>query len=204
MKKLAYLFIAITFIAFSSCSDNDSDPKGAGKTLNYYIDASSKTTWHYFSLKSGKEVGSGEETDVDNKKWFASNDWDFAVCRYAIRTNSGAATSIGSTGGIYTCEEGVKFTALETVPNGAIFTVDKAVEISGHGKSGEIIKSTAQVITFKANEDGSLVMPPVYLQSPVYIFKTADGKKVYKINFTQYINDDGISGHVKFEFAILY
>jgi len=204
MKKLTYLFIAITFIAFASCSDNDSDSKETGKTLSQYIDATSKTTWHYFSLKKGIKIGSGKETEADNSSWFARSDWDIAISRYSIRTNSGAATSIGSTGGVYTCDKSVEFTSLNKLPSNAIFNIDKVVEISGHGGTSEIIKSTAQVIKFKAKEDGSLVMPPVYLPSPIYIFKTADGKNMYKVIFTQYINDEGSSGHIKFDYAILY
>jgi len=204
MKKLTYLFVAITFIAFTSCSDDDSDSKETGETFTQYINATSKTTWHYFSFKKGIEIGTGEETEADNNSWFARSDWDLAINRYSIRTNSGAATSIGSLGGVYTCDEGVEFTSLKEIPSNAIFDIDKIVEISGHSGTSEIIKSTAQVITFKANEDGSLVMPPVYLPSPIYIFKTANGKNMYKVSFTQYVNDEGTSGHIKFDYAILY
>jgi hypothetical protein len=205
MKKLLYLFIAISFIAYTSCKDDDDTPTGAGETLSQYIDASSKTTWHYFSFKNGVEVGTGEETVTDNTTWFARTDWDIAICRYYIRTNSGAATSVGSQGGVFTCDENVNFTSLEVVPDGAVVVGDKAVTITGHGgTSSEVVESTAQVIQFKLDEDGSMVMPPVYLQSPVYIFKTADGKETYKVNFTQYVNEEGTTGHVKFDYAILY
>ena len=52
-----------------------------------------------------------------------------------------------------------------------------------------------------ANEDGSLVMPPVYLKAPVYIFRTADGARCFKVEFTQYQDEDKVSGHVKFNYA---
>lgn len=204
MKRVLYLFIAISFIAFASCEKDDNTPKGAGETISRYVDASSKTTWHYFSLKNGVEVGSGEETEADNTTWFARTDWDIAICRYSLRTNSGAATSVGSKGGVFTCDESVKFTSLEAVPDGAVVVADKVVTITGHSGTSEVVKSTAQVIQFKLDENGSMVMPPVYLQSPVYIFKTADGKETYKVNFTQYVNEEGITGHVKFDYAILY
>ncbi len=204
MKKLLYLFVAISFIAFTSCDDDDDAPTGAGETLNQYIDATSETTWHYFSLKNGIEVGAGEETETDNTTWFARTDWDIAILGYHVRTNSGTATSVGSKGGVFACDESVAYATLEAVPATAIFAADKVIPVAGHGGTRNLMKSTAQVIQFKTDKDGKKIMPPVYLQSPVYIFKTADGKEAYKVNFTQYVNDEVTKGHVKFDYAILY
>jgi hypothetical protein len=203
MKKLIYLFAFVSFFAFSSCGKDDL-PKGAGETLSQTIDASSNTTWHYFSFKDSTVIGSGEETEADNATWFARKDWDIAICRYKIRTNSGLATTVGSKGGVFTCSASVTFDALTTVPDTAVFVTDQTVAESGMSGTTNVIKSTAQVIQYKTNEDGSLVMPPVYLQSPVYLFKTADGKNIYKLNFTQYLNESGTAGQVIFDYAILY
>ena len=41
----------------------------------------------------------------------------------------------------------------------------------------------------------------VYLKAPVYVFRTADGGSAYKVEFTQYQNEDKVTGHVKFRFA---
>lgn len=208
MKKLLYLFVAILFIAFTACDDDDDEPRGAGKTLSKYIEATSSSTWHYFSFKDTTVVGSGAETEADNAAWFARTDWDIAIRKYHVRTNSRGATSVGSQGGVFTCPENVSYAALETVPDTAVFAADKMIPVAGHGGTSDVMKSTAQVIQFKMEWDTETetwkkVMPPVYLQSPVYIFKTADGKDTYKLNFTQY-EKEGTSGHVKFDFAILY
>jgi hypothetical protein len=202
MKKAIYL-LAIALITMSSCTEDDPPPKtGEIKTIS--IDASSNTTWHYYSFSSEKVIGTGEEDSSSNASWFARSDWDIAIQRYSVRTNSGDATSVGSKGGVYTCDESITFSGLEEVPEGASFETDETITKSGHGGTTyEITLSTAQVIQFKKNQDGSLVMPPVYLPSPVYIFKTADGAKNYKVNFTQYINEDGASGHVEFDVAQL-
>ncbi|TKG90393.1 hypothetical protein EYV94_23600 [Puteibacter caeruleilacunae] len=203
MKNLFYLFLAITLIGFTSCDDDD-DPSGAGQTLSQSVDASSKTDWQYFSFKDGTIVGTGKNNDEDNATWFARKDWDIAISTYHVRTNSGLSTSVGSTGGVYTCDADVKYFDLVEVPAGSTFAVDKVIPVAGHGGTTDYIKSNAQVIQFELKEDGSMVMPPKYLPSPIYIFKTADGKETYKVNFTQYKNADGVSGHVEFDYAILY
>jgi hypothetical protein len=203
MKKTIYLF-GLSLITLISCTKEDDPKPKTGETKTVNIDATSKTTWHYYSFSEEKIIGSGEEDSTSNAAWFARDDWDIAVQRYFIRTNSGAATSIGSKGGVFTCDESITFASLETVPASAVFETDKAITKRSHGKTYEIILSTSQVIQFKANADGSLVMPPVYLPSPVYIYKTANGEDIYKVNFTQYTNDDGVTGHVGFEVAQLY
>lgn len=203
MKQTVYL-LGLVLVAFVSCTkDEDPAPK-SGETEKVSLDATSKTTWQYFSFSEKAIVGNGEEDSAANASWFARDDWDIAIRRYNIRTNSGDATTIGANGGVYACEEHVEFISLDEVPVDAVFEKDKMVTKSGHGGSYDITMSKAQVIQFKTNTDGSLVMPPVYLSSPVYIFKTADGGDTYKVNFTQYINDDGVSGHVEFEMAQLY
>jgi hypothetical protein len=203
MENAIYL-LAFAMITLASCSKDDVPEPKTGETKTVNIDATSKTTWHYYSFSEEKVIGTGEEYASSNASWFARTDWDIAIQRYSVRTNSGDATTIGSKGGVYTCDENVEFATLEEVPAGAVFETDNTITKSSHGSTYEIILSTAQVIQFKTNADGSLVMPPVYLPSPVYIFKTADGEDTYKVNFTQYANADGVTGHVEFDVAQLY
>ena len=173
------------------------------ETSESYIDATSRTTWNYFSLSENKVVGTGEETDADNAEWFARNDWDFAVNRYNVRTNSGDATSIGSKGGVHTMDSSVSFNSVSSVPSDADFIADVAVTSSGMSGTTTSVKSEASVILFKKNEDGSSIMPPVYLQAPVYLIRTADGNHVYKVQFTQYVDENSVTGHVMFDSAQL-
>ncbi|MFV0397220.1 MAG: HmuY family protein [Bacteroidales bacterium] len=196
--KALFLSLSIVLLALTSCSKNDPVEEPPAVTKEAYIDATSKTTWHYFSLSENKVVGTGEETESDNQLWAARSDWDLAINRYSIRTNSGAATTVASKGGVYTFDAATVFSAVTAIPAGISFVADKAVTSEGMGGTTTMVKSAATVIVFKANDDGSLVMPPVYLQAPVYIFRTADGTEYFKVQFFQYQDENKVTGHVKF------
>ena len=205
MKKI-FALLAVSMLAFTACSDDDDEvtpgmPDQPGQTEEAYIDATQKKTWTYFSLKDNKVVGTGEESEAGDAEWAKRSDWDIAVNRYMIRTNSGAATSVNAKGGVSICAETVAFESLNAVPQGTEFKADTAVTSEGMSGVTTVIKSEATIILFKKNADGSLIMPPVYEKAPVYLFRTADGKSAYKVEFTQYKNEEGQSGHVKFRFA---
>lgn len=196
MNKV-FLALSIALVALVSCSKDDGQP--VLETTETYINATSNTTWNYYSFSSGKLVGTGEETTQDNDTWFARTDWDIAINKYNVRTNSGTATAVGANGGVYICALSVAFNSLNALPGGVQFVADKAVTSSGMGGSvTTTIRSQASVILFKTNDDGSMIMPPVYLQAPVYVFRTADGKEYHKVQFTQYQDENKVSGHVKF------
>lgn len=198
MKK-SILLIAAATLALAACNKNDEPFSREAEEA--YIDATSKTTWTYFSLSAGEIVGTGEENESDNAAWAARTDWDFAVCRYNVRTNSGKATSVGARGGVYIPDK--TFEGLTEVPQGVVFEADEVVTSRGMSGVTSTVQSKATVITFMTNEDGSKVMPPVYLKAPVYIFRTADGEKCFKVEFTQYQDENKVTGHVKFNFARL-
>ena len=203
MKK--YLFIALASIfALASCDNKETKTPNPGETNSYAIDATSSTTWTYFSLTEGKKVGTGEETETDNATWAARKDWDFAVNRYHVRTNSGKATSAGAQGGVYICPESNSFASIAKVPEDAVFAIDKAITSSGMGGETTVVKSEATVILFKKNADGSSVMPPVYLYAPVCIIRSADGSRYFKVFFTQYKSAENVTGMVEFDMAEIY
>lgn len=190
--------VAAAFAALASCTKpgtTDKEPV----TESSYIDATAKDVWQYWSFSQNKLVGSAD--DSANAEWFARNDWDIAISRYSIRTNSGVATTVGSQGGVYTFDASTAYADVTAVPEDAVFAQDKEVTSEGMGGTTTTVKSEATVIVFKQNSDGSLVMPPVYLQAPVYIFRSADGAHCYKVLFTQYQNSESVSGHVKFDWA---
>lgn len=197
MKKV-FLTLSLALVALVACTKNDEPTQNTGETTEAYIDATSKTAWNYYSLTEGKVVGTGAETSADNAKWFVRTDWDFAVNRYMIRTNSGAATTTGAKGGVYTFPVSMTFSSVTALPKAIQLVADKAITAEGMGGTTTTIKSEAEVILFKKNADGSSIMPPVYLQAPVYIFRTADGAQYYKVQFTQYQDANKVSGHVKF------
>lgn len=195
MKNL-FLILPITLVALFSCSKEEtptvSDP------LEAYINASENATWNYYSLSTNKLVGSAKEAPTENSEWFARTDWDIAINKYNIRTNSGAATSVAAQGGVYTCGPELSFSSIEEIPQGAAFASDMAITTSAMGGDVTTIRSEATVINFKTADDGSMIMPPVYLPAPIYIFRSADGNSHYKVQFTQYLDQNKTSGHVKF------
>jgi hypothetical protein len=207
MKKIttviAAAFAVFTATLFTSCDDKTSydDKPKVGKTKSVYIDATSNTAWHYYSLQNGQLVGSADESTDNNAVWSARQDWDIAIRRYNIRTNSGAFTTASAKGGVFAFDGNTTFESVNKVPTDALFEVDTAITSSGMGGTTTIVRSEATVIVFEKNPDGSLVMPPVYLQAPVYVFRTAGGNNYYKVQFTQYVNDTGATGHVAFDMA---
>lgn len=201
MKK-SYLFIVMTLFAFVACDNGEEEQlPGAGETQTLAVDASESGVWQYISLAHGY-LGSGNDDDTDNETWAAQTNWDIAIGRYSVKTNSGTSSSVNSAGGVYTFDETIEFASITTVPSDATYTVDKIDVSYGYGGAEtQVSKSTAQVIQFKTDADGSMVMPPVYLQSPVYLFRTANGTSQYKVLFTQYVNAEGNAGYVEFDYA---
>ncbi len=197
--KNSVLALSIAFLAiFAISCDKEPEPTTTGQEK--YIESTADSVWHYFSMATGEVVGKGIENDEENAQWFARTDWDFAVKKYQVRTNSGSSTTANGLGGVYTSST-ENPDEVTTIPAAASFKIDELVTSEGMGGVTTTSLSDATVIVFKTNEDGSLVMPPVYEKAPVYIFRTADGASYYKVDFTQYLNEDNTSGHVKFNLA---
>jgi len=200
MKKLL-LLLAVVALGLTSCNKDDDSTKDVKETQTVEIDATSKTEWNYYSLSDNKLIGTGE--DADNAEWFSNAEWDIAISRYSIRTNSGKSTTVNSLGGVYTCKEGIAFEDA-TLEEGASFEVDKTFTVHKMGGVvAEIIKSKATVISFKTDDEGNMLMPPVYLKAPIYIFKSADGQKKFKVEFLSYKNSEGESGHISYKYEEL-
>ena len=203
MKKVFYLMALMTIVSLASCS-NQGGNTPPGNTQESSVDATESDTWHYFSFAENKEVGTGLENDTDNAAWAARTDWDIAICKYKLRTNSGAASDGSGKGGVYTCASSVTFENLDGVPEGVVFETDKAITSSGMSGTTTEVRSEATVILFKTDGAGDKIMPPVYLKAPVYVFRTADGKNYFKVQFTQYVDSSSVSGKVKFYSAQIY
>ncbi len=197
MKRQLKLWAALLLtglLSMATSCDNNKEPEA--ETAEVAVDATETGVWHYFSFTTGAEVGTGKES-ADNAAWFARKDWDIAFNKYSIRTNSGAATTVGAQGGVYTFADDVTF-ANANLPSGATFVVDKVILTESMGGDVETVKSEATVILFKKNADGETIMPPVYLKAPVYAFRTADGLGIYKVEFTQYKDAENVSGKILF------
>jgi hypothetical protein len=216
MRNNLLLSLLLLSFAFASCDNDDNNPALPGNTTEAYIDASAKETWHYFSLATGQVVGSADESAENNALWAARTDWDIAVQRYKVRTNSGEFTTAGAQGGVYIFDAtntdangnilvSTPFASIQHVPAGTEFAADKTVTAAGMGgTTTTTVLSTAVVVQMWRNANGVLIMPPDYRPAPVYIFRSADGKNYYKVQFTQYQNENKVAGHVKFDVAQIY
>lgn len=219
MKK-QFLFLAIIIVALSSCNKEKNDPQPPiGESKVAIVDATSKTAWNYYSFAQNKIIGSAEESLENSATWGARKDWDIALRQFNIRTNSGEFTTVGgkggvfifktaiADGGIYYYDEKNPFSSLLKMPTGIEFVQDKAVTYETHG-GGFVttIQSHATVFSFRLRwndktKDWELEMPPVYLKAPLSIFRSADGEKCYKVEFTQYKDENNVSGRVIFNYA---
>lgn len=218
MKK-TFILLSLTVLAFTlgSCSKND-DPTPPGETQEAYIDATSSTTWNYYSFAEGKIIGSADESEENNAAWGIRKDWDIAIRRYHVRTNSGEFTKVNSQGGvymylcakadgdIYVFDEKIPFSSVMNVPLNIEFKTDKSITHAGMGGDITLVRSEVETMKMKkkwddTNKQWVTEMPPVYLKAPLCIFRSADGNHYYKVEFTQYMNDEGKTGHVKFNVA---
>lgn len=160
------------------------------KTVEY-------TEWAYIDL-SGRKVTTvpiGEEYDSK-----IPGDWDFAIHRYDIKTNGGAAYKTA-----YTSFDDLK--AAGKLPEETAFvedewTTDKiAIDMTGM-MDGNIIYTDSYrntVLSSWLNVDTS-TMPPIYTMSnQVYIIRLKDNTYA-AIRFTNYTNARGIKGYIDFDF----
>ncbi len=203
MKKIILSLALVTSI-FTSCDEKDpitppTPPEVTPEVVvDVEMDATSKTVWHYYSFAKAKIVGSGAA--IDDTKWAENKEWDIAISRYKVRTNSG--TSGNALSGLYSHVDAdgknipYDFVAFTTVPTTATFVKDVVVteETMAGGTTTES-KSTAVVAVMAAG------MPPVWKKSPLYIFPCADGENHYKVEFLSYKNSANVSGQISFRFS---
>ena len=177
----------------SSCTKDDAVNNDKENTKEGYVDATSYTTWHYISAKDNGVIGTGE-LNIDDAAWEERTDWDFAIQRFKVKTNSG--TSGKGKSGLYTFGDDVKFDAITSLAANIEYVLDTTIEVEQmDGSTISESKSSAVVSVMQGG------MPPTWKKSPIHAIRSADGVSVYKVEFTQYKNDKGESGHVKYNIA---
>ena len=188
--KTVIAILATALITFTSCDKNNGDDPNGGSQEEKIIklDATSNTTWHYYSFATQEFVGTSE---LDNQNaWEGRTDWDIAIRRYMIKTNSGASGSGKS--GLYVAASDVKYTDLLEIPTGSEVVADYSyLDEQMDGSFVATTRSQAIVSVMKG-------MPPTWLKSPIYVFPIADGSKAHKVEFLGYKDAEGTSGHVSF------
>ena len=160
------------------------------KTVEY-------TEWAYINLSERTvttvKIGEEYESQIPDK-------WDFAIHRYDIKTNEGAAYKT-----TYTSID--EFKATGKLPKAEDFvedewTTDKiAIDMSGM-MDGNIIytESYRNAVLSSWLDVNTATMPPVYTMSnQVFLIRLKDNTYA-AIRFTNYMNARGIKGYIDFDF----
>ncbi len=161
------------------------------KTVEY-------TEWAYIELSNRKvtTVPIGEEYESQ-----IPEDWDFAIHRYDIKTNGGAACQTR-----YTSIDDLKTSG--KLPDEKDFvkdewTTDKiAIDMSGM-MDGNIVytESYRNAVLSGWLDVNTSTMPPVYTMSnQVFLIRMKDNTYA-AIRFTNYMNVRGIKGYIDFDFS---
>lgn len=161
------------------------------KTVEY-------TEWAYIDLSARKvttvQIGEEYESQIPEE-------WDFAIHRYDIKTNGGAAFQT-----TYTSID--DFIAAGKLPEAEKFVEDEwttnkiAIDMSGM-MEGNIVYTDSYynaALSSWLNVDTS-TMPPIYtMSSQVYLLRLKDNTYA-AIRFTNYTNAKGIKGYIDFDFS---
>lgn len=161
------------------------------KTVEY-------TEWAYIDLSARKvttvQIGEEYESQIPEE-------WDFAIHRYDIKTNGGAAFQT-----TYTSID--DFIAAGKLPEAEKFVKDEwttnkiAIDMSGM-MEGNIVYTDSYynaALSSWLNVDTS-TMPPIYtMSSQVYLLRLKDNTYA-AIRFTNYTNAKGIKGYIDFDFS---
>lgn len=204
-ELLSYLTVILLSATFSLSSCSKDEKKSDLSTIyESYIDATSAQIWIYFSFSNNRVVGEGDDTQESIDQWSNRGDWDIALRRYNLKTNSGLSTKIGAKGGVYTFDSKTEFVSINKTPSSASYEADKEIITVGMGGESRIVMSSAVSVLFKKDSDGQMIMPPVYIKPPVYLFRDATGERFYKVEFIQYLDDSNKTGHIKFKWQEIY
>lgn len=161
------------------------------------INTTEYTNWVYIDLSGSKAttVAIGEEHDNEIPK-----EWDFAIHRYDLKTNGGAAYQTA-----YTSLD--ELNAVGKLPEAATFTEDKwttdkvAIDMSGMMEGNIVYVDSYRnaLLSGWLNVDTS-TMPPIYtMSSQVYVIRLKDNTYA-AIRFIRYTNARGVKGYIDFDY----
>lgn len=209
-KFTKILALGAVFISLLSCEknktpDTPSKPDEPGKPIKneVVVDATDYYTWNYFNLKDGKVVGKLKYEEKEGEFFVLKGDessmeWDIALHRGDLKTNSGSVYATGKK----------NMTEVTEIPEGN-YVSDKETDkiivdnsqmmqgIIGYGKS--LINPALMTWYTQAG------MPPTFEYSKeVFVLKTKDGRH-FKIQFTTYKSDPTgqKSGNIAFNYEEL-
>jgi hypothetical protein len=186
MKTIFYLLPVLILLSVS-CTKKDTNPPIEAQTFE--INATSTTTWKYFSFASNDTI-----TVADP---LTSTDWDLAFQRYRIKTNSGKSGN-GSGGAANSYQMGqAGFDALKLVSDTATFVTDDSIQIAvQQGYATYVVNPKLYTwFTIELATQGTQIVPSDY----IYIVRTGTGKYA-KVWIKSYYSATNVSGHVTIEY----
>ena len=182
LLKTFLVLLAFTMV-FTACDDDDDNSLGS---VIATVDATSYSDWVYYSLS--------DEAIVEITDPATSLDWDIALMRNHVRTNSGSS-GLGE-GGAY--DIGVVDFQSVTEVNNTGYAVDDSIQAFDFAIMEYVSVAASSVLEEWGTFDNE--SPPVLtVNNNVYGLKTANGNYA-KIIFLSYSTVDG-TGHVSFEYV---
>ena len=192
MKK-SYLFLGLLLavgVLFSSCEKDPEPVKPAGVKTVEYVDATSYTSWTYFSFEKGEIV---EVTDFANDL-----SWDIAFHRGDVRLNGGAS---GKGMGEALNANETDWDKVTVAPeNGYIKDATGLITSAFTGTGIEQEEQPfSQVLATWLTIDTSNPPPKYIYHNWVYIVKTAAGKHV-KLQIYDYKDAKNSGAYISFRY----
>ena len=151
-----------------------------------------KQKWNYFSFSKG------EFLDITDEEAMASSEWDFAIDRFYIRTNSG--TSGNGKGGALDTKK-TKFSDVATISIDG-YKVDKECRLmTDMGKFEQVSASPAYVCeeTEGAWYSSAAGGKDASMNNNIFVIKTADGNNYAKVVMKSY-ESERMQGKITFEY----
>jgi len=186
MKKIVYLSVAVIGL-FIACKKEDTKP--AIQSQTFEINATSKTSWRYFSFAQNDTIAVTDSA--------SSNEWDLAFQRNNIKTNGGkSGNGMGSAANSYQKGQ-TGFDALKLVPDTSTFISDDSVVVPIQGSYTIYVINPVLFtwFTMQTADQGTQIVPT----DNIYIVKTGTGKFA-KVWFKSYYNAYATSGYVTIQY----
>ncbi len=215
MKKLnIFLIFILGILTITSCSkDKEVSDNDEINIKKITIDTHKLTQWQYFAVNTDGEIEFvGEDTfptDTDplhetgkDAEWKQRSDWDFALNRMNIRTNSGES-GLASGGLVKTSTKDFEDVETENL-NSLKYEVDKIGKLNMVLSIDNMPPPRASVSmspVFILNKLGG--MPPLYNKiNKVFVLKTAKSEYLmFKI--VNYYNKEGEGGNMKIKYHLV-
>ncbi len=208
MKKCVNtLILAMSVSLFSGCNGIFSwiyDPAPQKTTFGFvetdptthsgtiYIDATDYVKWTYIHLAEMKIDTSNAKNDIEPA------DWDFAIHRYDVKTNNGAAMETDYTSIDQIIEGNISLSGVFTPDTFSKVMVDVSDMMNGNIEYADSYINPVLNKWLDVNTDQ---MPPIYtLSNKVYILQLSNDQYA-ALQFTNYMSSTSAKGFVTIRYV---